>query len=300
MNKPSFIAEVSSNHNQDLQRCLEFVDVAADIGCDAVKFQLFKLEELFAPEILEKSPKHRERKKWELPVSYLSEISKRCKKRKIKFSCTPFYLDAVDELYPYLDFFKIASYELLWHDLFKKCATTNKPVMFSTGMATMDEVVSAITCLKQYGCSDINVLHCNSAYPTPASESNLQAIVTLKNEIGKLNNNCHQLKSNKPVNINVGWSDHTVSPAVIYRAVFTYEVKFIEFHLDLDGVGEEFSTGHCWLPDQIETVIKTINTGFSADGNGTFNPSPSELPDRSWRADPIDGLRPLKPIRDNF
>jgi N-acetylneuraminate synthase len=62
MHKADFVAEVSSNHNKDLKRCLQFVDEAAAIGCSAVKFQLFKIEELFSSEILQKSPKHRHRK----------------------------------------------------------------------------------------------------------------------------------------------------------------------------------------------------------------------------------------------
>tara|TARA_Y100000294_G_C8303246_1_gene235623 strand:- start:170 stop:412 length:243 start_codon:yes stop_codon:yes gene_type:complete len=63
-----FIAEVSSNHHRDLERSFEFIDAAANSGCEAVKFQLFKIEKLFAPEILEKSSKHRERKNWELNI----------------------------------------------------------------------------------------------------------------------------------------------------------------------------------------------------------------------------------------
>jgi N-acetylneuraminate synthase len=74
----------------------------------------------------------------------------------------------------------------------------------------------------------------------------------------------------------------------------------IEFHLDLDGTGEEYKTGHCWLPDQIKTVIKTVRTGFQSDGTGEKVPTAAELPDREWRADPSDGLRPLKTVREDF
>ena len=121
-----FIAEVSSNHSRDLGRALEFVEVAADIGCDAVKFQLFKIDKLFAAEILSKSENHRNRQNWELPLEFLPYIAERCKKRGIHFSCTPFYLDAVAELEPFVDFYKIASYELLWSDLFNECMNTKK------------------------------------------------------------------------------------------------------------------------------------------------------------------------------
>ena len=129
-----FIAEVSSNHAQDLNRALAFVDCAANCGFDAVKFQLFRVAQLFAPEILEKSPQHRKRVAWELPLEHLEPIARRCRERNIAFSCTPFYLEAVTELQPYVAFYKIASYELLWTDLLKACAATGKPVIISTGI----------------------------------------------------------------------------------------------------------------------------------------------------------------------
>src|ERR1700744_6147095 len=101
--QPIFIAEASSNHGRDLARGLAFVDAAADAGCDAVKFQLFKIERMFAPEILRQSPKNRARAEWELPVAHLAPLAERCRKRAIQFSCTPFYLEAVRELEPFVD-----------------------------------------------------------------------------------------------------------------------------------------------------------------------------------------------------
>jgi sialic acid synthase SpsE len=125
------------------------------------------------------------------------------------------------------------------------------------------------------------LLHCTSAYPTPYAEANLAAIETIRQATG-----CE-----------VGWSDHTVEPAVIHRAIHHWDAKVIEFHLDLDGNGEEYVAGHCWLPEQIGTVITDVGKGFIADGNGVKEPVPSELSDRLWRADPADGLRPLKELR---
>src|SRR5665213_4551274 len=136
---PLFIAEASSNHDRDLSRALAFVDAAADAGCDAVKFQLFKIDRMFAPEILSQSEKHRERRQWELPLAHLAPLAERCLKRGIQFSCTPFYLEAVEELRPFVAFYKVASYELLVDDLLKACGRSGKPVVLSTGMATMDE-----------------------------------------------------------------------------------------------------------------------------------------------------------------
>jgi len=71
----------------------------------------------------------------------------------------------------------------------------------------------------------------------------------------------------------------------------------VEFHLDLDGTGDEFKTGHCWLPDAIARVIAEVRDGLRADGNGIKAPMPAEIGDRDWRADPSDGLRPFKKLR---
>ena len=279
-----FIAEVSSNHHRNLDRCIEFIDTAARIGCHGVKFQLFKIDQLFAKEILEQSEEHRKRELWELPVEFLPALSERCRERGIKFGCTPFYLSAIDELLPYVDFFKIASYELLWHDLIIECAKTKKPLIISTGMAELPEITAALDAVNQAGCEDLTLLHCVSGYPVPVDQCNLAAIETIRNFTG----------------LSVGWSDHSVSPAVIYRAVHAWKADTIEFHLDLDEQGEEFDSGHCWLPNEIAKVISSINSGFSADGDGEKRPLPKELADREWRADPSDGLRPLLATRERW
>jgi N-acetylneuraminate synthase len=279
-----FIAEVSSNHDQDLDRSLAFVDAAAAAGFDSVKFQLFRIAELFAPEVLTKSEQHRKRVAWELPLEHLEPLARRCREKGLTFSCTPFYLNAVKQLEPYVAYYKVASYELLWHDLHRTIARTGKPVIISTGMATMSEIKAAVATLRENGANDITVLHCVSAYPAPPEQSNLSAIETIRRETGA----------------KVGWSDHTRSPAVIERAVHRWNASVVEIHLDLDGAGAEYATGHCWLPDEIGPCISRIREGLRADGAGYKEPVPAELPDRDWRADPSDGLRPLKSIRGSW
>ncbi len=279
-----FVAEVSSNHHQNLDRCLEFIDCAADVGCDAVKFQLFKIDELFAPEILENSEQHRERRQWELPVEFLPDLAARCRGKNIQFSCTPFYLKAVEELLPYIDFYKIASYELLWTDLLKACAETGKPVVLSTGMATTIEINNAVATLKNNGCKDLTLLHCVSDYPVSIADCNLAVIEGLKGM----------------TKCPTGWSDHSVNEGLIYSAVFRWDAALVEFHLDLDGDGAEFGSGHCWLPQQIEKVIRNVKNGNEADGDGIKEFSDTEMKERDWRADPKDGLRPFKKIRKDF
>lgn len=282
--RPKFIAEASSNHGRELARAVAFVDAAADCGCDAVKFQLFKIDRMFAPEILAASAKHRARRDWELPHVHLAPLAERCRARGIEFSCTPFYVEAVAELEPFVDFYKVASYELLYAPLLEACAASGKPVVLSTGMATMEEIRTSSAVLKRAGAVEITLLHCVSAYPTPAKEANLAAIAAIRDATG-----CE-----------VGWSDHTRNPAVIARAVHRWGASAIEFHLDLDGTGAEYAAGHCWLPQEIAPVIARVRESFTADGDGFKGPQPSENDDREWRADPADGMRPLKHIRAGF
>jgi N-acetylneuraminate synthase len=284
LNRTRFVAEVSSNHNQNLQRCLDFVDTAAEIGCDAVKFQLFRIDQLFAPEILHRSESHRKRKEWELPIDFIGPIKRRCETLGIGFGCTPFYLGAVKTLKPFVAFLKIASYELLWEPLLACAAGSGCSVVLSTGMADIIEIDTAVRTIRNKGCEHLELLHCVSGYPVGAKDCNLKAIETLRERF-----RCP-----------VGWSDHSVDPGVILRAVHRWEASSVEFHLDLEGKGAEFQTGHCWLPDDIQKVIALVRTGEESDGTGEKLPTQAEVEDRQWRTDPEDGLRPLQKVRSDW
>ncbi|HED64779.1 MAG TPA: N-acetylneuraminic acid synthase [Planctomycetes bacterium] len=286
-----FVAEVSSNHGRDLDRALRFVDVAADIGCSAVKFQQFRVRELFAPEAIAANPDLLLREAWELPEEFHDDLAAQAHGRGIEYSCTPFHLSAVELLEPHVDFYKVASYQLLWHEFLREVAATAKPVVLATGMASLDEVREAVAVLKEAGAGKLTLLHCVSLYPTPRELANLRAIETLRSAFG----------------VEVGWSDHSVSAPVVRRAVRRWAASMVEFHLDLDGMGEEYGGGHCWLPDEICRVIVELRTSADAteesggsdpaDGTGTMEPTREEAEERRWRTDPSDGLRPLLETR---
>ena len=295
-----FIAEISSNHNGDLERCLRLIDVAANIGCQGVKLQLFRIDQLFSPEALE----HKrvdgqslwERKDWELPLSFLPIVARKCKERDLKFICTPFYLDAVDQLYQYVDAYKVASYELLWLDLLRKVAQTGKPVYLSTGMATKDEVVDAAMTVTEAGAKKSILMHCVSSYPVQRRDCNLGAM----HELSVIGATMYGWRKSWPEYIQVGWSDHSCDPGVIYRAIHRWRASTIEFHLDLEGEGVEYAYGHCWLPSQIGKVIYNCKNLDVIDGLGDKEPREVELEELNWRADPSDGLRPLLKVRDGL
>jgi len=279
---PIFIAEVSSNHARDLSRCEAFIRAAAEMGCDAVKFQLFRVDELFSKEILDRSEEHRARVNWELPIEFLPELARLCRNVGIQFSCTPFFLSAVNELTPFVDFFKIASYELTWDALIEACAETKKPLVLSTGMATLDEVQHAVAVFQGAGGKNLTLLHCVSGYPVPVESCNLSAINTIRDATG----------------LPVGWSDHSRNPHVVHRAIDRFGASVVEFHLDLDEQGAEYKTGHCWLPHEMAPLIKRQREMTMADGDGFKTPTTAEIDDRPWRADPSDGLRPTLEVRE--
>ncbi len=316
-----FIAEIGSNHNAHRERCEALVDAAAWAGCRAVKLQVFRVEDLFAPQALEAHPELERRRAWEFPLELWGPVRERCRKRGVELGVTPFALWAVNELADHVDFFKIASYELLWPALIRACAATGRPLVLSTGMATLEEVAAAVAVAREGGAErQLRLLHCVSGYPTPPEQANLSAIAALREHFGAP----------------VGWSDHTCSERVVRRAVTRWEASDVELHIDLDGHGQEAGE-HSWSPRRLRGLIASIEgrsrhtareepharagraegqvgpraadeaanpgPGTSAvpntaiDGDGVKRPMPVELPDVPWRADPEDGLRPLRSLR---
>ena len=255
--KPFLIAEISSNHNGSLPRALDLISMCGEVGFDAVKFQLFKIEKLFSKEILIKSKTHRDRKSWELPESFIPELSTKVRGLGMQFGCTPFYLEAIEKLDPFVDFYKVASYEILWHDLITKCSATGKNLMLSTGMANVNEIKNALSVITGSKSSEVTVMKCTSNYPTLPSNLNLSAISTIKKIAREYKN----------MNLKVGLSDHSKSIPGILRAIHKYEISAIEIHVDIDGAGVEYPAGHCWLPKEIKMLKTFIEEGLLSDGN---------------------------------
>lgn len=297
-----FIAEIGSNHNRDLQRALALLEGSARAGAQAVKLQVFRVEDLFAPEVLAARADLRARSAWEFPLELLEPLAGRCRALDLELGGAAFGLWAIDALEPYVSFFKIASYELLWHELIAHAAGTGRPLVISTGMASLEEIDAAVTAARSAGCHDLRLLHCVSGYPTPPEQCNLAAIAALHERYG-----CP-----------VGWSDHSARADVVGRAVRRWGASDVELHVDLDGAGHEAGE-HNWTPATLTALIgdlaqpdrivgesaATAAVGrrqpraddLPADGDGIKRPMPIEQADVAWRADPSDGLRPLLATR---
>ena len=301
-----FIAEIGSNHNRDLKRILELINQAKEIGCWAVKFQLFKAETLYAPEFKIQIEKM---KQWELPFSFLCEIRKECNRLDLKFICTPFDLDAVKWLHSCVDFFKIGSYEMLWFFLLKAIIETKVPWIYSTGMVTqMSEITWPIAMGEDYKNLPYAILHCNSNYPAKPEHCNLSQIQVIKKII--LDKETERIISSDytpvyPMKTQVGWSDHTRCPELVLAAI-GQGAEIVEFHFDLeDGKGFESEVGHCWKPAEARQLInrakfhKQIGNKYPSKIEWIFSKTMEQTASK-WRTDPEDGLRPLKKYREEL
>ena len=278
----NFIAEIGSNHNRCYDRTMALIAKAKEVGCWGVKFQLFHPDRLYAP-IPRNAKKIEVARNWSLPLGWLYDIAQKCKKLHLQFGCAPFDLESADQLRGLVDFYKISSYDILRIDLIKCCSdlafATGASVMISVGMASPEEIRNAYSVVRKefVHAKRITLLHCVSNYPARPEECNL-------NKIGMYRQLYKCL---------VGWSDHTTSPGVIYRAVMR-GASVVEFHMDLEDMrGNESQFGHCWHPADIKRVIDNVAIGDMAD----IGPYGMDHKHRAERADPGDGLRPMKEAR---
>ncbi len=223
------IAEAGVNHNGRLDLALKLVDMAVDIGADAVKFQTFKAEQVVTEKgkmaayqeknIGKKESQKAMLKKLELPESFYSAIIKRCQEKGIIFFSTPHggkkSLDLLERLYVVVH--KVDSGNLTNYILLDKMAKTKKPIIFSTGMASLKEVIDAVNFIKSRGNKKIVVLHCTTNYPAEKNEIDLNAMITLM----------------KKLNLPVGYSDHSQGTQVAIMAA-TLGAAAYEFHITLD------------------------------------------------------------------
>ena len=269
---PCFIiAEASSNHGGSIERAKKMIEAAASAGADAVKFQLFLADKIAAdtndPRTIvradEKSVFVKQDTRLidlyrsnELPRAWLPELAKHARDKGIVFLATPFDEDAIDQLEKVnVPLYKIASYELLDVPLLRKVASTQKPVILSTGMANLGEIEFALKIIKH-----AIVLHCTSTYPAPLENVHLRAMETLKSAFP------HAL---------IGFSDHTLGLAIPFAAV-ALGAKLIEKHFYLaDGVktvDDQFSL----TSTELKTMVTGIRDIEKALGSSAKIASPAE------------------------
>jgi N-acetylneuraminate synthase len=187
--QPYIIAEIGVNHEGNIELAKRLIDEAAEGGAHAAKFQSYKaglIASKNSPAYWDqtKEPTDSQYKLFQKydgfgPEEYIA-LAKHCKKMGIDFMSTPFDLDAVDFLEPLMPAFKVASADITNVPLIRKCAATGKPLIISTGAATLPEIEFALSTAKAAGAKRISLLHCVLNYPTPEENAQLGMITTLK------------------------------------------------------------------------------------------------------------------------
>jgi pseudaminic acid synthase len=270
--RPYIVAEMSGNHNGSLDRALALVDAAADAGADAIKiqtytadtmtvdvkhprFQISQGHDLWSGEYL-----YQLFERAHTPWNWHDAIFDRARQHGITAFSSPFDRTAV-ELLEKLDapFYKIASSEITDLPLIRLCASTGKPVIISTGMATVREIAAAVEAAQGAGCADVTVLSCTASYPAPPEETNLRRIPVLA----------------QMLELPIGLSDHTLGVGVPIAAV-AYGACLIEKHVTLSrsdgGVDSAFSLE----PAELKLLREESERAWQALGTTHIGPTATE------------------------
>ena len=254
------IAEAGANHNRDLGTAFKLIDAAVHANADAVKFQTYSGRTLYSTktpsfdylaEITTKMP-HELLEDISLPRAWQAQLAAYCKERTIDFLSSPFDRQAVDEL-DALDVpaYKIASFELVDLPFLEYVGSTGRPVILSTGMATLGEIEEATAALRSGGTVDIALLQCASLYPSPPSIMNLRAIATMKQAFG----------------MPVGLSDHTLG-IHISSASIALGADIIEKHFTLDRAQKGPDHPFAIEPDELAQLVQHVRDVEAALGDG--------------------------------
>ncbi len=270
MKKVFIIAEAGVNHNGSIELAKELIDKASEAGADAVKFQSFKAEKLVTKnarkaEYQEDTTGKEENqfemiKKLELDYEKHEELINYCKSKDIMFLSSPFDLESIDLLNNLgLGIFKIPSGEITNLPYLRKIGSLEKKVILSTGMSTLGDIEKALEILKTSGTTDITILHCNTEYPTPIGDVNLNAMNTIRDAF----------------KVEVGYSDHTLGIEVPIAAV-ALGATVIEKHFTLDKTMEGPDHRASLEPNELKEMVRCIRNIEKALGDGVKNLSQSE------------------------
>jgi N-acetylneuraminate synthase/N,N'-diacetyllegionaminate synthase len=283
--QPSFvIAEAGVNHNGNPRLAHQLIDIAADCGADAVKFQMFDPDALVSV-TASAAPYQRnggavtQRAMLEslvLPNAAWNELASHAEDLGLVFTATAFDARSLDMLLELgVSVLKIPSGELDNSQFIKLAASKELPLIISTGISTMLEVDTAVAMAS--GAPSIALLHCVSAYPAPVEVSNLRAITSLAQRF----------------DVPVGWSDHTQGHVTAIAAV-ALGASILEKHVTVDrslpGPDHAASSD----PIEFKAYIQSVRAAESALGNGIKEPAPAELENREFARRSFHAVRTLR------
>jgi sialic acid synthase SpsE len=278
------IAEAGSNHNGSLETALALIDVAAEAGADAVKFQGFRARTLY-PKSAGKSDYLGDPRSiydiieaMELAPAWLPTLAAHCTKRGVHFLCTPFDEDWVELLDRHVPAFKLASYEMSHLPLARAILGKKKPVFASTGAHTLDEVRPLLDVARAVGNDALVVLQCTAAYPTPPAAVNARAIVTLREATGGL----------------VGLSDHSRDPIIAPVVAVALGASVIEKHFTLSnrlpGPDQKFAVE----PHELRALVTAVRAAETVLGTGDKKLQPVEQELRQFALRSVFAVRAIR------
>ncbi|NHC46379.1 pseudaminic acid synthase [Motilibacter aurantiacus] len=266
------IAEAGANHNRDLDTAKRLIDVAAESGSDAVKFQTYTAEGLYSrktpnPSYLKNSSLLKDQetvweliKRVEIPWEWHEELASHAAAAGIDFLSTPFEEAAVDLLETVkVPAYKIASYEITHLPLIEYAARTGKPLLLSTGMASLADIERALDVANEAGCEQVALLHCAINYPPRFEDLNLRAISTLASAF----------------QVPIGWSDHTPGHTADVAAV-TLGATLVEKHYTLSRDQEGPDHAFALEPDELTAMVKAIREAEASLGTPVKRVTPAE------------------------
>ena len=265
------IVEAGVNHNGSIEIAKKLVDEAVNIGADCIKFQTYKTENLVtkkAPKANyqlkvtdEKESQFEMLKKLELTLEEYKDLISYCSERNILFLSTPYNIGDIDFLNSLgVSAFKVASGQIVEKPFLEYLAKQGKPIIASTGMAYLSEIDEAVRVFRDNGNEDFVILQCTTNYPSLESDSNLKAMISMRDAFNCL----------------VGYSDHTVSDVAILGSV-ALGAKIIEKHFTLDKNMEGPDHSCSADPEEMAELISKIRLLESALGTGVKTPCESEI-----------------------
>lgn len=288
MSRVKIIAEAGVNHNGNIIIAKKMIDFAKEAGVDYIKFQTFIPENLVSKyakkaeyqKITTASDESQLQmlRKLMLSKNEFIELSDYCKATSIGFISTPFDLESVDFLNSFnMDFWKVPSGEITNLPYLVEIAKTGKPIILSTGMSDLDEIDAALNVLHSNGAGKITLLHCNTQYPTPIEDVNLNAMLTLKDRY----------------KCDVGYSDHTLGIEVPIAAV-ALGATVIEKHFTLGSNMEGPDHRASLEPKEFKSMVSAIRNIEKALGTGNKVASPSETENKDIARKSIVASRMIK------
>ena len=273
LSQTTIIAEAGVNHNGSINTAKEMIDVAVEADANFVKFQTFKAEALvtrsadkaeYQKNLTDKSESQFDMiKKLELDRAAHDELIQHCEEKGIRFLSTAFDHGSIDMLAELdISLYKIPSGEITNLPYLRHIGHMGKPVIMSTGMATLVEVRAALNILLETGVrkNQITILHCNTEYPTSMKDVNLRAMLTIRDELG----------------VAVGYSDHTLGIEIPIAAV-AMGATVIEKHFTLDRTLSGPDHASSLEPDELKAMVSAIRDIEKALGDGVKKPTSREV-----------------------